>query len=137
MTTQKEAFMKACEDVYDDLPKIKGLSHNLTVHLDPSNTGKARPCVMIYAGCFPEGKKVYYDPPRVAPPEGTPVLVWCSDKPKTSAVLAISLGMLQRCGSASDGRPIETLKVKRADGGRETNYANWSVLVEEHCRGGM
>jgi hypothetical protein len=75
---------------------------------------------------------VDYALPRVAPPKGTPVLVWQLDK--TKAVFGVSTGELA-AGSVCGGTMQEGLRVCR--GNSVEYYINWSELVEKDDRGGM
>lgn len=72
-----------------------------------------------------------YTLPRVAPPCGTPCLVWEHDQSKTAARLAMSTGVLTTC------RGYECLQVTISGFCEPLHFHNWSVLVEKDDRGGM
>jgi hypothetical protein len=65
-------------------------------------------------------------PPRVAPPEGTPVLVWTGKNNKAAAILGFSQGVLERLEEEHKGPHLRVFV-----GGHSRCFPEWSVLVEK------
>jgi hypothetical protein len=137
MTTRKEAYMQACDEMYEGLDCSR-MNNGATLqfqvvlgHTDPyCHKGNDAIGVVIrrmIGKCGWEKEddfvRIPYTPPRLIPAAGTPVLAW--PRLKQDAVVGVSTGEYQ----VADNGDVSLL-VRGSQAG-PTYYPHWSVLVEK------
>jgi hypothetical protein len=119
ITNRKQALIKAAEII--ESQHCQGLTGPYTIDITKDPVEHQ---VRVHTQGEHQAVIIPYTPPRVAPPKGTPVLVWPKGASKQLACLGISRGTTWENETAN-------VYLRVTVNGEDTTSYNWSVLVEK------